>query len=148
MPKRIIALSRKQPARAILIVVCGLTLIAGMIMFTPLFGPVEAAPLFGGPVSIVGILVTGCLNILFSLPGLIGAVKNKRPWMIRGAFSMFLWYLFIALSRAILFPYPGRLLWFPSLIVSLVMGVVYLEQKNLLHVPLVVLEDERIGDGD
>ena len=146
MPKRIIAYSKKQPARAIIIAVCGLTVLAGIFMFTPLYGPVEAAPLFGGPVQVIGIYLTAAVNILLSLPGLIGVYLKNQRLISRGAFSMFLWYLFIAMSRAFMFPFPGRLLWLPALMVALIMGVIYLDQKDLLHLPVEV--EDRVGDGD
>ena len=149
MPKRILVFSKKQPARTIIMVVCGLTLLAGIFMFTPFYGPVEATPLFGGPVSFVGIVATAILNLLAAIPGLYGAWKNNRRWMWRGSFNMFLWYLFVALSRLILFPYPGRLLWLPALMLALVMGVLYLEQKSLLSVKVAMgVHDDRAGEDE
>lgn len=147
MPRRIVEYTKKQPARAMILIVAVLTMLAGFFMFTPFYGPLESAPLFSGPIAAVGIWITAIINIVIGIPALYGVYKAKTKWTSNGAGLMFAWYLFIALSRAFAFPYPGRLLWLPPLMVSLLMGVIYLEQKDLLHKEYIIHTDE-LRDGD
>lgn len=148
MPKRLIQYSRKQPARAIIMIISGLTILAGIFMFTTWYGPLEATPLFGGPITAFGLYFTAVLNVLLPIPALFGIYKRDHRWISYGALTMFNWYLFIALSRLFTFPYPGRLLWLPSLMVAFVMGILYLEQKDLLSKKIDIKSDEEIEGGD
>jgi hypothetical protein len=133
MPKRLITYSATQPARAILAVACIITLLAGLFIFTPWFEPSALTPAVS-TVYNVSIYAGAVVNLLVTLPGMLGVFTNRPKWIASGAFAMFVWYLFVTVARLTSAVVPvTMLLWVPHLIVSLVMAIVYLEQRTLVR---------------
>lgn len=126
MPKRLLVFSRTQPARMILGIVALGTFLVGIWILLPWYLPLSlpaASKALG-----VTVMIAGCINACVSVPALYAAFwKNCPKAIARGAFWLFLWYMFVALTRMI---FAGSALgWVTVLIIALIMAVVYVEQR-------------------
>lgn len=126
MPKRLLVYSRTQPARMIVGVVALFTFLAGIWVICPWYLPL-ALPAASKAIG-VSVTIAGICNALVSLPGLYAFKKNCPKAIARGAFYMFLWYTFVALTRMIFGGVPA-LGWVAVLIIALIMAIVYIEQR-------------------
>lgn len=125
MPKRLITYSRTQPARMIVGVVALATFLSGIWILCPWYLPL-ALPAASKAIG-VSVTVAGVINVLVSLPGLYAFKKNCPKAIARGAFYLFCWYMFVALTRMV---FVGSALgWVTVLIIALIMAIVYIEQK-------------------
>lgn len=124
---RLLELSRTEPAKTILIVVCVISILMVLFTLTPWFGPPEA----------IRLGITQAPTLLSKLPsvlittgicswGIWAAWKNNLKHMTRAAFWVQFIWSFSALTRLVLTTLPGQLLWVPFVIVSLIMAIVYL----------------------
>ena len=129
MPKRIIIYSRTQPARMIVLVVGWLTFLSGLFIFTPWFTPSEMTPAVVAMISAPA-LVGGVLNFIASVPALLAVQRNTHQSLSTASFLMFMWYLFITLTRLFVITEPSTLQWVPTLTIALIMAIVYLEQSQ------------------
>lgn len=128
MPKRILHISRTQPARTILFIVGLITLIAGLWLFTPWYVAAGTAPAVAKAFS-WPVMAAAVVNTLAAVPALWACWKNTSTHLARGAFYMFIWYLFVTVSRVVL-GNPATLTWVTTLIIALVMAVVFIEQSG------------------
>lgn len=126
MPKRLIIYSRTQPARMLVGITAILTFLAGLWIVLPWYLPfvLPAAS------TAIGVSVTlgGALNMCASLPGLWAFRRNCPKAIARGAFWLFMWYMFVTLTRMV-FVGVAPLGWVVTLIVALLMAVIFLEQR-------------------
>lgn len=126
MPKRFITYSRTQPARTIIATVSVLTFLASLFIFTPWFIPLATTPAaaaaFNWPIYLGAIL-----NAVACIPAMVGIKKNTPRALSLGAFWLFIWYLFVTITRLVTGAALG-LTWITTLIVCLVMATLYLEQ--------------------
>lgn len=127
MSKTLIKYSRTQPARMILAIAAYLTFIAGLWIITPWYLPLLGLPAVSTALS-VSLTVGGIVNCLATLPALYGVKKNCPKALARGAFYLFLWYMFVTLTRIIFNGFFG-LGWVGTMIIALIMAVVYIEQR-------------------
>lgn len=132
MPKRILIYGQKMPYRAIHWTVAVLTFLAGCFMLTPAYGPGEFSPFFGSALTPEQILIGAVLTIIVNIPSLYGLIRGNE-WIRHGAICLFMWYLFLALSRIFLIEFPLRLIWLPMLLVALIMGIIFLAEAELFH---------------
>jgi hypothetical protein len=103
-----------------------LTFLAGVWILTPWYLPLvlpSASTAIG-----VSVMVAGVLNTLATLPALWVYRKNCPKAVARGAFWLFLWYMFVSLTR-IAFTGGVSLGWVATMIIALIMAVVYVEQR-------------------
>lgn len=139
MPKRLLKFSRTQPARMIVLIVGVLTFIAGIWIAMPWYLPL----VLPSASTAIGLSITaaGVTNSLSALPALWVFKKNTPKAVARGAFWLFLWYMFVSLTRIII---TGGLSlgWVTSLIIALIMAVVYIEQKYVSASPIVIVESD------
>jgi hypothetical protein len=135
MPARLIRISQTQPAKAILMTVTFITLIAGLFLFTPWFVPFGMSPVaaaaFGTPA-----LVGAAINTVATFPALHGLKQNTPEGFARGAFWLFLWYLFVTIAR-ILLQGAATLTFVTPLIIALIMAIIYIEQTFVSKGPRV-----------
>ena len=120
-------MSKTQPARAILLLVGFITLIAGLWLFTPWYVAAGTAPAIAKAFS-WPVLAAAVVNTVAAIPALYAVRKNTPAHLARGGFYMFVWYLFVTVSRIVL-GHPASLTWVTTLIIALVMAVVYVEQS-------------------
>jgi hypothetical protein len=126
MPTRLIRVSQTQPAKAILFTVTFITLIAGLFLFTPWFVPFGTAPVAAAAFGTTE-LVGAAINTLATFPALSGLRKGTPEGLAKGAFWLFLWYLFVTIAR-ILLQGAATLTFVTPLIIALVMAIIYVEQ--------------------
>lgn len=113
MPKRFITYSRTEPARTILFSVAVLTVLM----------QVGAVLLTGAWAAIPNALVVAGVCIWSAR----ACVKNNMAHMTHSSFVLFLMWLWSGLQRVfVLSPDVAQLLWFPMVIVAVVLAVVYL----------------------
>jgi hypothetical protein len=74
------------------------------------------------------IIISGIINSLICLPALYGVYKNTPPALARGSFYLFIWFMFVTVSRIVLSTF-GTVSWVPTLVIALIVSVVYIEQK-------------------
>lgn len=114
MPKRIIRLSRTEPARTILLIVAFLTaLMQVAAFFIP--GTFEWLAL-PNTVLVAAVCIWG----------FVSAVKNHVSHMATSSFWVFVMWLWSGLSRLMFSPEPSMLLWAPFIILASALGVVYI----------------------
>ena len=75
-------------------------------------------------------LVGGVLNLIASVPALLAVQRNTHQSLSTASFLMFMWYLFITLTRLFVITEPSTLQWVPTLTIALIMAIVYLEQSQ------------------
>lgn len=103
--------ARSEPARTVLFVVAILTLLAQV-----------AAMVLSWPLGIVNfVLVAPVL-----LWGLWASLKNNMKHMAWSSFWLGMLWTWTGLMRLIIIEGVGELLWFPFLVVGVVMGICYL----------------------
>lgn len=129
VPKRLVELSRKQPARALVGIVAFLTVMGALLITTP-----WATPLTGGPLAGLDwpLYVSVGLNIACATPAMLAVFKNTSRSLSRGAFWLFVWFLYVVLIRIIMTG-VSSLYWLTPLIVALMMAVVYVEQAAVAN---------------
>lgn len=132
MPKRLWYLSKTDPARTILLVICMATLVIELATLTPWITPWPAVLFQAVNVAVVTIP---------AIVGLVAGIKNDVKWMSNASFWMFLIWLWSGVTRIFVSTEPLALLWTPFLIVALVLAVIYIYMSHLNKVRKALEED-------
>lgn len=131
MARKLIAVAKRQPTAAILIIVAVVSMLISIVTLTPLYGPAEVMR-FGLQASAgnawVNTIMVTCLGGYT-----LWAVRGERiKHMATSAFLLHLIWLLSALSRIIVITNPGQLLWAPFMLVAMIMAVIYIDLKRTI----------------
>jgi len=111
MPKRFLKYSREEPARTILWSVSVLTGVTQTIAW-----------LTGGAATFIVGLPNLLLVIALCGYGVWSTQRGHFKHMGKASFMMFVVWLWSGMARLAFSPDPGRFLWFPFLVVAVIMG--------------------------